>query len=90
MQHLWFFSLCLVKKKPERKYYNDEILLKAIGEKIRTIRLSQNMSQESLANNCGIDYSQVNRMELGKVNFGIIYLYKIALVFQIDPKELLP
>jgi len=79
-----------VKRKAKRKYYRDEILLKAIGEKIRANRQLQNISQEALANECGIDYSQVNRMELGKVNFSISYLYKIASVLQTDPKELLP
>ncbi len=43
-----------------------------------------------LANDCEIDYSQVNRMELGKVNFSISYLYKIAAALEVNPKELLP
>jgi transcriptional regulator with XRE-family HTH domain len=48
------------------------------------------MSIEALANECGIDYSQVLRMELGKVNFSISYLYKIAGVLRVDAKDLLP
>lgn len=43
-----------------------------------------------LANECEIDYSQVNRMALGKVNFSISYLYKVAAALGVDPKELLP
>lgn len=52
--------------------------------------MEKNVSQESLANECEVDYSQINRMELGKVNFSISYLYKIAEVLQVNPKDLLP
>jgi transcriptional regulator with XRE-family HTH domain len=79
-----------VKKKIPRKYFKDESLLIKIGGQIRDVRLSKNISQESLANECEIDYSQVNRMELGKVNFSISYLYRIAKALDIDPKKLLP
>ena len=79
-----------MKKRAKRRYYKDEALLKEIGEKIREIRQKKEISQEMLANECEIDYSQVNRMELGKVNFSISHLYKIASALEIDPKELLP
>ena len=64
--------------------------MKQVGEKIREIRSRRNVSIEALANECGVDYSQVNRMELGKVNFSISYLNKIAAALGVDPKELLP
>ncbi len=64
--------------------------MKQVGEKIRDIRSKRNVSIEALANECGVDYSQVNRMELGKVNFSISYLNKIASALGVDPKELLP
>jgi ribosome-binding protein aMBF1 (putative translation factor) len=38
-------------------------LLTDIGNKIREVRLSKNISQESLANEIEVDYSQVNRMD---------------------------
>ena len=79
-----------MKEHSPRTYFKDEALLLQIGAKIREIRTQKNVSQEMLANECGIDYSQVNRMELGKVNFSISYLYKIASALGIDPKDLLP
>ncbi len=79
-----------MKKKIPRKYFKDQNLLAKIGDRIREIRLSKNISQESLANEIEIDYSQVNRMELGKVNFSISYLYRIAKALDVDPKKLLP
>jgi transcriptional regulator with XRE-family HTH domain len=47
------------------------------------------MSQEDLANEIEVDYSQINRMELGKVNFSISHLYRVARALKINPKELL-
>ncbi len=51
--------------------------------------MKKEISQETLANECEIDYSQLNRMELGKVNFSISYLYRIAEALSVDPKDLL-
>ena len=70
-------------------YYKDDEILKVIGNNIREARILKKISQEQLANECDIDYSQINRMELGKVNFGISYLFKIADALNIDPKELI-
>jgi transcriptional regulator with XRE-family HTH domain len=78
-----------VKQKGKRSYYKDEEALKQVGAKIRKIRILKKISQETLANECDIDYSQVNRMELGKVNFSISNLYRIAKALQVEPGELL-
>jgi transcriptional regulator with XRE-family HTH domain len=79
-----------VKKKPKRKYYrNDEFLL-LVGNKIRNKRESKNITQEELAHNLEIDYSQINRMELGKVNFSISWIARIAKALDTNPKELIP
>lgn len=49
------------------------------------------MTQSELAFACNDkDYSQINRIELGKVNFSVSYLSLIAGVFNISPKDLLP
>ena len=36
------------------------------------------------------DYSQINRVELGKVNFSVSYLTLIADALGVKPKDLLP
>ena len=79
-----------MKNIQKRHYYKDDALLKYIGDRIREIRVSKQISQEALANESELDYSQINRMELGKVNFTISNLYRIAKALDIDPKELLP
>jgi transcriptional regulator with XRE-family HTH domain len=72
------------------KYYRDDKLLKALGKRIREIRLSKNFSQEELAYECGLEYSQINRIELGKINTSVSHLYLIAQALKITPQELLP
>ncbi len=84
------FHFALVKKRSKRTYFKEEALLIQIGIKIREIRTKKYISQDTLAKDFEIDYSQVNRMELGKVNFGISYLYKIATALGVNPKTLLP
>ena len=70
-------------------YYREEKILKNIGINIRKIRKAKKISQEDLANDCGMDYSQLNRMELGKVNFTISYLFRIAEALKVLPSDLI-
>ena len=70
--------------------YKDEELLKQIGTKIREARIALDMSIENLAHECEVDYSQINRMELGKVNFNISSLNKVAQALSKNLKDLLP
>ena len=78
-----------MKKNARRQYYKDEEALRDIGLKIREARMLNHFSQASLANECEIDYSQINRMELGKVNFTISNLYRIAKALNVSAKDLL-
>jgi transcriptional regulator with XRE-family HTH domain len=79
-----------VNKQKAWTRYKDDELLKQIGGKIREERTALNMSIENLANECEVDYSQINRMELGKVNFNISSLNKVAKVLRVSLKDLLP
>ena len=65
--------------------------MRQVGAKIRERRLAKGLTQMELAFACGdIDYSQINRIELGKVNFTVSYLSLIAQVLEVKPKDLLP
>ena len=79
-----------MKKRKARLYFKDDNFLRQIGNKIRDARTAQNLSIEALANECEVDYSQINRMELGKVNFSVSYLSKVANVLKLNPRDLLP
>ncbi|MCG2572863.1 helix-turn-helix domain-containing protein [Acinetobacter sp. ME22] len=62
----------------------------AIGQLIRSKRLELQITQESLALQCGIDRSYVGRIERGEVNITVEKLYEIAEILKINPQELLP
>jgi len=80
-----------VKNELKRIYYRDDEFLKQIGDKIRELRISKDMTQMDLAFKCNdMDYSQINRVELGKVNFSVSYLSLIAQALEVSPKRLLP
>ena len=58
--------------------------------RIREIRLNKGLTQTDLAFKCNDkDYSQINRVELGKVNFSVSYLSLIANALDVEPKDLL-
>jgi predicted transcriptional regulator len=78
-----------MKKKAAKQYYRNEKMLIKIGKNLRKSRVAIGISQKMLANEIGSDCSQVNRMELGKVNFRISYLFRMAKALEIDPGKLL-
>ena len=76
--------------KKRRKYYADETFLKTIGANIRRIRLAKDMTQMELAYACNdIDYSQINRMERGTVNFSVSFLTLLAAALDTTPEALI-
>jgi len=55
-----------------------EVLLKALGERIRTIRKEKGMTQVTLAHSLGKDQQSIQRLEAGNFNPTLYYLYEIA------------
>lgn len=49
-----------------------------IGRRIREIRKSKGMTIEGLANDAGIEYTQLSRIELGKINTSIYHIYILS------------
>jgi transcriptional regulator with XRE-family HTH domain len=68
--------------------YQDDKTIKKFGKRVREIRQSKRLSQEQLALACGLEYSQINRIELGKVNTSISHVTLIAKHLGISPGEL--
>ena len=78
-------------KKSKKVYFRDDVFLRKLGENIRKIRLDNGLTQTELAFKCNDkDYSQINRVELGKVNFSVSYLSLISTALEVSPKNLLP
>jgi len=61
-----------------------EEIKKVIGGNIRKLRIENKMSIETLAFNAAMDYTQLSRIELGKINTSIYQLYKIAKTLQVS------
>ena len=53
-------------------------LLSKIGKKIRELRKIQNLTQEQLAEKCGLSYKYLGEIERGEKNSGILNLIRIA------------
>ena len=80
-----------MKKKTRKPYYRDDKFLLKIGSRVRELRLERGLTQMELAFKCNDkDYSQINRVELGKVNFSVSYLTLLAEALEVTPNELIP
>lgn len=68
---------------------SEENFIENLGTHIRKLRESKNLSQQDLANDCGIPKVQIGRIERAEINTTIRTLIKIANVLDVEPKELL-
>lgn len=70
-------------------YIRDETVLIKVGAKIRELRLKSGYSQQEFADLCDMELSQINRIELGKINTSVSVLFKLAEVLEISPAKFL-
>lgn len=59
-----------------------------IGQRIREIRMSRKISQIELATRCGVEPSNLNRIEHGKANPTVRTLHLIAVALGVGLAEL--
>ncbi len=67
----------------------EQQLLKQLAEKIKSKRLELNLSQEGLADKCGLDRTYISLIERSKRNPSYLSLIKLCDGLDIDIKELL-
>lgn len=60
----------------------------ALGQRVREHRQSLGLSQEALADRCGLHWTFVGQVERGRRNISLHNLLKIAAGLGIDPCEL--
>jgi len=70
-----------------KKAYSAE--LKALGKKIKKLRLSHKITQETLADLCEIDVRTIQRIEKGEFGLGLPTVYAIAEAFKMSVSDLL-
>ncbi|MFB9841097.1 helix-turn-helix domain-containing protein [Mucilaginibacter ginsenosidivorans] len=63
----------------------NDVAIQTVARNMRKYRLQKNLTMTALANIIGVDYSQISRMERGKVNANISIIFDIAAVLEISP-----
>lgn len=63
--------------------------MKLIGANVKKYRLERELTQESLANLSGIDWSTISRLERGVVNTSISVVFALAEAMGLKPYQLL-
>ena len=76
MSHIYYMQLTV------------EEIKKVIGGNIRRLRLEKKMSIKTVAIDSGMDYTQLSRIELGKINTSIYQLYKISITLKVSLGEI--
>lgn len=68
----------------------EERIKREFGERLRSIRQAQELSQEALALVCELDRTYIGGVERGERNVSLLNIFKIARALGISPKELMP
>jgi transcriptional regulator with XRE-family HTH domain len=70
------------------KYIRDNKRLQYVGQRIKKLRQSQNITQNQLAFEAGISTNQLGRIERGELNTGVSTLFAIADALNMEINEL--
>lgn len=74
--------------KRTKKYLRDEPFIKKLGDRIREIRKQQGLTIQELADNAGIEYIQLSRIERGKINTSVSHIARLATALETDCKTI--
>jgi transcriptional regulator with XRE-family HTH domain len=69
--------------------HDKDMVVKLIGERIRKLRIDNQLTLETLAFKADMDYTQLSRIELGKINTSLFQIHKIALALQVTTSDIL-
>jgi DNA-binding XRE family transcriptional regulator len=78
-----------IERVPHLSPQRQDKALVALGDAIRSLRVSKSMSQEHLALLAGIDRSYFGRVERGDNNMAVLTLVKIARALDVTVTELM-
>jgi transcriptional regulator with XRE-family HTH domain len=68
---------------------NNEPIAIIVGRRVRAARKEKGYTIEGLANEANIEYSQLSRIELGKINTTLTQIHNIAIALGIKLSDLL-
>ena len=72
-----------------KRVKEDDIYLKQLGKRIKTIRKEKSVKQVDLGYACDLDKSNMNRIEAGNTNPSVLLLKKISSELGVTMSELL-
>lgn len=75
------------KKAKDRKQNFDEVGIKAFARRFKEIRKQAGYTQQQLAFESGINFSQIARIETGRTNPTVSTIFIIARAMEINPEE---
>lgn len=70
------------------EYLSEKEFLKAFGKHLRKVRKSKGFTQAQLANDVGIEISQISRIERGIINTSVGNVNAISKALRVDIQEL--
>lgn len=68
---------------------SDKIALKKFGDNLRKLRENKSSTLRELSSACNIDYSNILRIEQGKINPTLTTILEIASALELNPSVLL-
>jgi transcriptional regulator with XRE-family HTH domain len=71
------------------KNVRNEIIIKALGDRVRELRSNKKLSMEKLAELSGIDYRQLSYIELGQTDPSLSTLYALCNGLEMPLTELM-
>ena len=66
------------------EYKKDNVFLIRFGENLKNARKSKGFTQAMLANDLGIEISQISRIERGVINTSVTTIYDISKVLEVE------
>ncbi|MFA6083420.1 helix-turn-helix domain-containing protein [Mucilaginibacter sp.] len=71
------------------KNVRNEPVIKALGQRVRQLRIQKKLSMEKLAELCDIDYRQISYVELGQTDASISTISALCKGLEITLAELM-
>lgn len=65
-----------------------EKFLILFGKQLKTLRTEKNLSYRELSQRCNVDYSDISKIEKGKIRITLPTVYELSLGLEIHPKKL--
>ena len=69
------------------KNQKEDAIKKGFGARVREMRKSKGLSQETLALMCDLDRTYIGGVERGERNISLVNIHKIAAALGVSPRE---